>query len=484
MQIVRDIGGYSLGRSDLVRRAMSKKKHSVMEQERKNFIYGQTDENGNIIIPGAIRNGVSEKVANQLFDMMMDFASYAFNKSHAAAYAVVAYQTAYLKKYYPVEFMAAMLTSVMGSNEKVAFYINACKKMGIEVLPPDINESHVSFTVVENKIRFGLAAVKNVGKGAIYSIISSRKEKGPFTGFVDFCQKVNLSDVNKRAVESMIKAGAFDSLGFKRAQLLNVYEKTIESVINDRKRNIEGQVSFFSMGSNAQISNMDDFPDVKEFDKKYILAMEKEMLGLYISGHPLDEYEDELNTMTNTRISDIVTVGDEESGENHYAIEDGTRVIIGGIVSNISIKATRSNEIMAFINVEDLFASIEVLIFPKTYQKCSKFVQEDSIVRIKGRVSVREDEQPKIIAEEIEPLKKRDLDLKKLYLRMDDNTWESQINELKEVFARYRGQSPVYVVLKQARKKLMAPRDIWVKLNPDLISELSNRLGEDNVKVN
>ncbi|MDF2673990.1 MAG: polymerase subunit alpha, partial [Clostridiales bacterium] len=297
MNIVREIGGYSMGRADLVRRAMSKKKVSVMEQERKNFIYGLRDESGNLIVPGAISNGVDEKIANQLFDMMMDFASYAFVKPHATAYAVVAYQTAYLKKYYPVEFMAAMLTSVMGNNGKVAFYINACKKMNIEVLPPDINQSQVSFTVIDNKIRFGLAAVKNVGKGAIYSIICARKEKGPFTGFVDLCQKVNLSDVNKRAVESMIKAGAFDSLGFKRAQLLNVYEKTMESVINDRKRNIEGQVSFFSMGSNAQISNRDDFPDIKEFDKKYILAMEKEMLGLYISGHPLDEYKDELDIM-------------------------------------------------------------------------------------------------------------------------------------------------------------------------------------------
>lgn len=484
MQIVRDIGGYSLGRSDLVRRAMSKKKHSVMEEERKNFIHGLTDKSGTITIPGAVRNGVSEKIANQLFDMMMDFASYAFNKSHAAAYAVVAYQTAYLKKYYPVEFMAAMLTSVMGTNEKVAFYINACRKMNIDVLPPDINESHVSFTVIDNKIRFGLAAIKNVGKGAIYSIISARKEKSPFTGFVDFCQKVNLSDVNKRAVESMIKSGAFDSLGFKRAQLLNVYERTMESVVNDRKRNIEGQVSFFSMGSDNKLNNRDDFPDIKEFDKKYILAMEKEMLGLYISGHPLDEYKDELETMTNTRISDIITVGDEESGENHFTVEDGQRVIIGGIVSGINIKATRNNDIMAFINVEDLFASIEILVFPKTYQKCSRFIQEDSIVRIRGRVSVKEDEQPKIIAEDIEPLKKSAFEFDKLYLRLEDNTWEAQIEELKDTLSRYRGSCPVYVVLKQARKKLMASRDLWVKLDPDLIIELKQKLGEDNVKLN
>lgn len=380
--------------------------------------------------------------------------------------------------------MAAMLTSVMGTNEKVAFYINACKKMGIDVLPPDINESHVSFTVIDNKIRFGLAAIKNVGKGAIYSIISTRKEKGCFTGFVDFCQKVNLSDVNKRAVESMIKAGAFDSLGFKRSQLLNVYEKTMESIINDRKRNIEGQVSFFSMGSSAQISKKDDFPDIKEFDKKYILAMEKEMLGLYISGHPLDEYKDELDTMTNTRISDIIIVGDEESGGNHFAIEDGARVIIGGIVSSINIKATRKNDIMAFINVEDMIAGIEVLVFPKTYQKCSRFIQEDSIVKIRGRVSVKEDEQPKIIAEEIEPLKKSTEELGKLYLRMDDDKWEAQIEGLKDIFHKYKGSHPIYVVLKKARQKLVASKELWVNITPDLIAELKLKLGEENVKLN
>jgi DNA polymerase-3 subunit alpha len=258
----------------------------------------------------------------------------------------------------------------------------------------------------------------------------------------------------------------------------------MESVINDRKRNIEGQVSFFSMRSNAQISKKDDFPDIKEFDKKYILAMEKEMLGLYISGHPLDEYKDELDTMTNTKISDIITVGDEESGENHFAIEDGQRVIIGGIVSSINIKATRKNDIMAFLNVEDLFGSIEILVFPKIYQKCTRFIQEDSIVKINGRVSVREDEQPKIIAEEIEPLKKSPIELEKLYIRLDDDIWKTQFEELKDIFSKYKGSSPVYVVLKQARQKLMASRNMWVTLNPDLVEELKLKLGEDNVKLN
>jgi DNA polymerase-3 subunit alpha len=472
-----------MGRADLVRKAMSKKKHSVMEEERKNFIHGLLDKDGNIMVPGAVRNGVSEKAANQLFDMMMDFASYAFNKAHAAAYAVVAYQTAYLKKYYPLEFMAAMLTSVMGSNEKVAFYINACKKMGIDVLPPDVNESHVNFTVIDNKIRFGLAAVKNVGRGAIYSIISGRRDKGAFTGFVDFCQKINLSDVNKRAIESLIKAGAFDSLGFKRAQLLNVYEKTMESIVNDRKRNIEGQVSFFSMGAEKTVTSKDDFPDIKEFDKKYILAMEKEMLGLYISGHPLDEYEDEIETQTNTKISEIIIHGDEESGENHYSVEDGQKVIVGGIVSSINIKATRKNDIMAFVNIEDMFGSIEVVVFPKVYQKCSRFINEDSVVLIKGRVSVREDEQPKILAEDIEPLRKGPVEMGKLFLRVEGAALNNKIKELKPLFEKYKGNCPVYLVLSETREKLTAPKDLWVTIDQKLLEELKNILGSENVKV-
>lgn len=484
MQIVRDIGGYSLGRSDLVRRAMSKKKHSVMEEERKNFIYGLKDKTGKQIVPGAMSIGVNEKAGNSIFDMMMEFASYGFNKSHAAAYAVVAYQTAYLKKYYPVEFMAAMLTSVMGNNSKIAFYIHACKKMNLEVLPPDINESHVSFNVIDDKIRFGLAAIKNVGKGAILSIISSRRDKGAFTGFVDFCHKVNLSEVNKRAVESMIKAGAFDSLGFKRAQLLGAYERTMEGVINDRKRNIEGQVSLFSMGNGLEDENRDDFPEVKEFDKKYRLAMEKEMLGLYISGHPLDDYSDELETRTNTKISEIVIVGDAESGENQYTIDDGQRVIIGGIISAITIKSTRNNEMMAFVTVEDLYGSIEVIIFPKTYQKCTTIIREDSILKIKGRVSVKEDEQPKLIAEDVEPLRKTVAEMKNLYIRLEDNSWMVQIEELRSLFNRYRGTNPVYVVLKTSRKKLLAAKDMWVTVNDELINELKQRLGDDNIKLN
>ena len=488
MQVVRDIGGYSLGRADIVRRAMSKKKHSVMESERKNFIYGKLDENGNVVIPGAIRNGVSEGVANQLFDIMMDFASYAFNKSHAAAYAVIAYQTAYLKKYYPVEFMCAMLTSVMGNNEKVAFYINTCKKMGIKVLPPDINESYEGFSVSSDGIRFGLAAIKNVGRGAISSIINSREEKGKFIGITDFCEKVNLSEVNKRAVESMIKAGAFDSLNIKRSQLLASYERIMDSIINDKRKNIDGQISLFNDLIEKDEGNKDFLPDLKEFDKKYLLAMEKEMTGLYISGHPLDEYQDELDTLTNTKTTDIVNIESEESDEYEAKVRDNQQVIIGGLISKISIKSTKNNEIMEFINLEDMFGSVEVIVFPKTYQRFNRILVEDNIVIINGRVSIREDEQPKIIAENIEVLKRNEDNLhrgklSKLYIRLDDTDWKNSIEYLKPVMLKYSGKSPVYVYLKRSKKLFVAEKSLWVNICDELMDSIKEKIGEENVRA-
>lgn len=484
MQIVRDMAGYSMGRSDLVRRAMSKKKHSVMEQERKNFIYGLKDEEGNQVVPGAICNGVSEEAAKTIFDQMMDFASYAFNKSHAAAYAVVAYQTAYLTRYYPVQFMCAMLTSVMGNNNKVAFYINACKKKGIEVLPPDINESYVNFSVAGKRIRFGLAAIKNVGKGAVFSIIQSRKKGGSFKSFTDFCERVDFSEINKRAVESMIKSGAFDSFGLKRSVLLSVYERVIDSVINQKKNNIKGQMSLFSMGQEDQVKK-DDFPDIKEFDKKYLLAMEKEMMGLYVSGHPLDDYREELDLSTNTRLSDIMAEQDENTGQYESSVKDGQSVIVGGIVSSIKIKSTRSNDIMAFITLEDELGSIEALVFPKIYQKSSKFLIEDAIVVIKGRISIREEEEPKLIAENIEPLRKNpgSISINKLYLRLDSENWQQRIESLKPILNAYRGNCPVIIYLSDIKKQFRTPREMWVDPQEELIKGLIDAIGQENVKT-
>jgi len=481
MQIVRDIAGYSLGRSDLVRRAMAKKKHDVMEKERENFIYGLKDEKGNIIVPGALRNGVSLEVANKIFDIMMDFASYAFNKSHAAAYAVVAYQTAFMKRYYPVEFMTALLTSVMGNSDKIAFYINACRRMNITVLPPDINKSFENFSVEGDKIRFGLVAIKNVGEGAIKSIIEAREKDGDFKSFRDFCERVNLSEVNKKTIESLIKAGAFDSLGLKRSVLMNNYEKVIDSILSEKKQVIDGQIGFFQ----KELVNLkkDDFEDIKEFDKKYLLAMEKEMLGLYISGHPLQDLEKQLELLTNTKISEIYSISAEDHDHIDVKVEDGQRVVIGGIITNISIKSTRNNEIMAFIKIEDMNGTIEVLVFPKTYQKCSKIIMEDNIVIVKGRVSIKEEEQPKIIAEEIEQLRGYEKTINKLYIRLDDKEWKKQIERIKPEIIKFKGLTPIYIVLKDSKKILMASRELWVEVNDELIGILKSEFGEDNIKV-
>ena len=377
MEIVRKLGGYSMGRSDMVRRAMSKKKHKVMEEERKNFIYGITDENGNVEVPGCIRNGISEEAGNKIFDTMMDFASYAFNKSHAAAYAVVGYQTAYLMRYYPVETIAAMLNSVMGTAEKVAHYIKFAESQGIQVLPPDINESYSKFTVKGDSIRFGLAAIKNVGWNVVESIVKSRKEKGRFTSLEDLIDKIDLSAVNKRAIESLIKAGALDEFKVFRSRLLAVFEKVMDGASNERKRNIDGQISLFGLADDSINIPKVVFPNIKEFDKRHILLMEKEMTGLYLSGHPLDEYKQSLKLQTSTTIEaieksyeifleSINAELDESMISEEPVINDNDTVIIGGILTEVNQKVTRNNTMMAFLKLEDLTGTIEVIVFPKS----------------------------------------------------------------------------------------------------------------------
>lgn len=493
MQIVRDLAGYSMGRSDLVRRAMAKKKHRVMEEERKNFIYGIVDDNGKVTVPGAVRNGVPEKVANDIFDQMTDFASYAFNKSHAAAYAVVAYETAYLKRYYPVEFFASILTSVMGDNDKVAFYIGCCRENGIDVLPPDINESNVNFTIASGRIRFGLAAVKNVGKSAIVSIIKARSRKGKFISFTDFCRKVDDGDLNKRAVESLIKAGAFDSLGSYRSQLLAVYEQVMDGIAGNRRRNIEGQMSMFDIADRSE-SDKDILPNIKEFDKRYMLAMEKEMTGLYLTGHPLDEYRDELESLTSINTAEVMdntTEGDEDAIRNKVEL-DNKFVTMGGILSSVRIKATKSNTIMAFASLEDMYGSIETLIFPKVYEKYNKLVHQDGLCLIRGRLSIREEESPKLLAEDIFALKKRGASAenpprRKLYLKILSSRYSEVIAPVKSVLASKKGGTPVYLCIyddKTHKNKVMAAgRSIWVEPDSDMISKLGQILGDEGVKL-
>jgi len=481
MQIVRDIGGFSMGRSDLVRRAMGKKKMDVMEQERKHFIYGEVNEKGEVQIPGAIRNGVDEETANKIYDEMIDFANYAFNKSHSAAYAVVAYETAWLKYYYPVEFMAALITSIMGNTNQVSLYIQECKRLGIEILPPNINESYSKFTVKEGAIRFGLAAIKNVGAAAINSIVETRKRGGKFLSFVDFCQRVDLNVINKRMIESMIKCGTFDLLGANRAQLLAIYERTLDGMNQDRKRNVEGQFSIFEVISpddNPDLS-LDVLPNIKEFPERTLLSMEKEMIGVYISGHPLSSFAEELKRLTTTfDINEAL----ENIGVSTNSISDGDKITMGGIIVKKQNKITKNNNMMAFATLEDLYGIVELIIFPTTLERYNKFIYEDSIVVVEGRVNISEEEEPKIIVEAIKPLTKTKRE--KIYIKLSSSKPLSFLEDIKVVLSQYCGNVPVYVYLEKNRSTIMAHRDLWVDAEShELLDKLEEMLGKDNIKL-
>ena len=399
MQIVRDLAGYTMGRSDLVRRAMSKKKQSVMEKERANFIYGNPEEN----VPGCIANGIDEQTAGQIYDMMMDFAKYAFNKSHAAAYAVVAYETGYLKKHYPVEFMAALMTSVMSDAKMIARYIRSCSDMGIEVLPPSVNKSLKKFSVEDGKIRFGLLGVKNVGENVIEAILKAREEKGEPSDIFTFINNLDISQVNKRAIESLIKAGACDCFEGNRAAKLAVYETLVESAQNTSKKNLEGQISLFQMASDAMSSagTGKRLPDVQAFPLNIELAMEKEMLGVYLTGHPLDAYKEKMERISSVTSDDLMQIEEESGTAQNHAIRDGMSCIISGMIAGKKTLITKSNKMMAFIDLEDLYGITEVVIFPNVYEKCAEEIQDDRVVAIKGTLNFKEDEAPKVLADEV-----------------------------------------------------------------------------------
>ena len=394
MQIVRDLGGYSLGRSDLVRRAMSKKKQSVMEKERANFVYGNAQEG----VPGCISKGIGEAVAGQIYEDMMDFAKYAFNKSHAACYAVVAYQTAYLKYYYPVEFMAALLTSVIDNPKKVSEYILTCRNMGITMLPPDINEGESGFSVSGKCIRYALTAIKAVGRPVIESIVKERQERGRFTNLKDFITRVADLDVNKRAIENFIKAGALDSLGATRKQSMSVYVQILDHITKDKKNNMAGQISLFDIAAEDAKEEFDiRMPDIGEYSKEMRLAFEKEVLGIYVSGHPLEEYQSILQRYATNTTNDFSL--DEETGTVN--VQDQTTAIVGGMIADKTIKYTKNDKVMAFLNVEDMVGNVEVVVFPKDYEKYAALLTEDAKVFIKGRVSVEEEKDGKLICEQI-----------------------------------------------------------------------------------
>lgn len=488
LQIVQSLAGYPLGRADLLRRAMSKKKHDVMEKERQFFIYGQTDEDGNVILDGAIKRGVSESVAASIFDEIQDFASYAFNKSHAAAYAIIAYQTAYLKYYYTPEYMAALLSSMMSNTTKTVEYITDCEARKIELLPPDVNRSYYRFTVEDGKIRFGLEAVKNVGHKLLLEIAQERDAKGMFKSFTNFLERMSGTELNKRSLESLIKCGAFDSLGANRRQLIAAYETMLSGITAQNRQNIAGQVSLFDEeGALGSDDPDDELPNLPEYDKKELLAMEKETIGLYLSGHPLDDYREMIVKFSTANVGQLNALATEdENGEfilkEDGEFRDGDVVTIGGIITARRNKTTRNNTQMAFLTFEDLYGSIDVIVFPKVYERCSSMMTEDSIVFIKGRVSLREDEAPKLMCEQVTPYAQYIERPQTLYLKLESGK-EDLWNPVKDILSKHSGDTPVKVFFEQSKDVRSVSRDLFCKLEAPLLEALSGVLGKNCVKV-
>lgn len=497
MQIFRTLAGYSLGRADIVRRAMSKKKHAVMEKERNIFIHGLTDENGNIIVDGCIRRGIDEKTANSIYDEMESFASYAFNKSHAAAYASISYKTAWLKCYYPREYMAALLSSVLDNQNKMAVYIGECQRLGIKVLPPDVNESNHGFSVTGGNIRYGLLAIKNLGRQFIDEIIAERRYK-PYKSFYDFCKRLYGRNMNSRAIESLIKCGAFDTLGANRRQLLAVSKTVLDDLDYESKRNMGGQISFFDLGGETRkTSSEPQIPDMEEFPKNELLHMENEIAGMYLSGHPMDDYTEFSRIIKADRTGEIIS---NDSG----LYFDGKKVSLVCIVSKVKTQLTKNNKMMAFVNIEDRYGSMEAVIFPNVYEKYALYLSDGNAILIRGTLNFKENEEPKLICDTIEkarsneecknnnfalnagqqarniPAKPVNTKPSALYLRIDDLNTELYV-KAKRVLDIFEGPTPVIFYLTNSNRKVKAPSSMWVSLNDVMIKELKFQLGDKNV---
>ena len=475
MQIVRDLAGYTLGRSDLLRRAMSKKTAAVMEKERNTFVYGD-EETG---VPGCIKNGIDEQTANKIYDEMIDFAKYAFNKSHAAAYAVVSYQTAWLKYYYPVEYMAALMTSVIDNPTKVAEYIYVCRQMGIRILPPDINKGEADFSVDGGDIRYGLAAIKSIGRPVIRAIVNDRKELGEFRNLEDFITRISSRELmNKRLVENLIKAGALDVLGGTRKQFMSIYIQIVDHMQQEKKNSMVGQMSLFDMVSEEQKEEFQiRMPDVGEYTKENLLGFEKEVLGVYVSGHPLEPYEEEWRKVISATTADFQV--DPEVG--YTKVRDGAREIIGGIIAEKTVKHTKTNQMMAFLTVEDLFGTVEVVVFPRDYEKYRQYLEEDNKIFVKGRVSEEDDKASKLICEKILPFGQKK---KELWIQFPDK--ETYLEEEAITYgylADSEGNDEVVIYCEKEKivKKLPANKNI--SINPQILSRLMNHFGENRVKV-
>ena len=477
MQIVRDLAGYSLGRSDLVRRAMSKKKESVMIEERKNFVYGIEGE-----VPGCVKNGIPVDVAEKIFDEMTDFAKYAFNKSHAACYAVVGYQTAWLKYHYPVEFMAALMTSVMDNTTKVSGYIDECKKMGIQLLPPDINEGYAHFSVFDGKIRFGLGAIKNVGRNVIKAIVSDREQNGYYKSLTEFCNRLDGGELNKRCIESFIKSGAFDSFGGKRSQYMEAYKNIVDGVGKAKKNNIEGQINLFDMGfdddSQSENAYTDVLLDMDEYPENVILSMEKEVLGIYVSGHPLSSYEEDLRRKTSCSSIDFMLETREEKG----SVKDNQSVIIGGLISKVTKKYTRNNNQMAFISIEDMQGVVEVVVFPNVYEKFAHIIKEENVVIINGRANISDEEDGKIICEGIKDINDNEKSWFSIGIIIG-KTNNIKTEDIIPILSKYQGSCPVYIKDIVSGNTFKADRRYWVSPSDSLVNELKSMLGDDCIAI-
>ena len=474
MQIVRDLGGYTLGRSDLLRRAMSKKKADVMEKERQNFVYGNPEEG----VPGCIANGIGEQTANKIYDEMIDFAKYAFNKSHAAAYAVVSYQTAYLKYYYPVEFMAALMTSVIDNPNKVAEYIYSCKEMGIKLLPPDINKGYGDFSVDGSNIRYGLAAIKSIGRSVIEDILAERSMRGEFKNLRDFVERTSGKEINKRTIENFIKSGAFDCFAGTRKQHMMVYIQILDQVNQEKKYSMAGQLSLFDIVDEEQKKEFDiRFPDVGEYEKETMLAFEKEVLGIYVSGHPLEEYEEKWKRGISATTYDFQY--DQETG--HTKVRDGAKETVGGMITSRTIKYTKTNKVMAFITLEDLLGTVEVVIFPKDYEKNQQYLEVDRKVFVRGRVSEEDESASKLICESIIPFEQTS---KELWIQYPDKeTFLQEELLLYSMLHMSEGQDKVFIYCKKERAVKQLPAGKNVEISEELMSRLTNYFGNERVKV-
>ena len=473
MQIVRNLAGYTLGRSDLVRRAMSKKKASVMEKERQNFVYGNQEEG----VPGCIANGIPEKVANKIYDDMIDFAKYAFNKSHAAAYAVVSYQTAYLKYYYPVEFMAALMTSVIEMPNKVSEYIQVCRQMNIRILPPDVNRGIYGFSVDNGAIRYGLSAIKSVGRPVIEALVEERENRGPYLSLKDFIQRLT-GVVNKRAIENFIKAGAVDCLEGNRRQKMTVYAQIVDSIAQDKKNTVAGQMSLFDF---AEEDVKKDFeirmPDVGEYDKDTLLSYEKEVLGIYLSGHPLERYSSMMEKMISAKTTDFQA--DEEGGIPR--ITDGQKVIVGGMIADKTIKYTKTNKVMAFFTLEDLVGTVEVVVFPRDYEKWQKYLNEDARVFVQGHVDAGDDRASKLILEKVRSFDEMP---KEVWIQFKDrDDYGKNEEELLRNLRSVPGNSSVVIYLKDVNAMKRLPAGYHVQITDSWTEEMKEKYGSSNVKV-